>query len=250
MTFTFKNILLLIQHHLPRLDLYGGSVRTDPARFPKTHTGAIVSIACFGAGIALIGLNASRLFDAARNDGGVSNIVSMDKEYFKFNAFITDPDSGALIGAEDGRWDLPALVIECSANIEFYNRDGRKLFKIELIDNNGIHRNLVSSDKPTPVSSALYQKLSLTRGSVNQELAPGFTDQQLSISMAESLGFKELHSGQDIMTVLKNLKTGDKPFHDHQTYAYVRLLPWCASNRRKPHVLYDCPLQHCVTAYF
>ena len=232
MTFTFKNILLLIQHHLPRLDLYGGSVRTDPARFPKTHIGAIVSIACFGAGIALVGLNASRLFDSARNDGGVSNIVSMDTEYFKFNAFITDQDSGSLIGAEDGRWDLPALMIECSANIEFYNRDARKLYKIELIDNNGIHRNLVSSDTPTPVSSAIYQKMSLTRGSVNQDLEPGFTDQQLSISMAKSLGFKELHSGQEIMKVLQNLQTGDKPFFDHKAYAYVRLLPWYASNCR------------------
>jgi len=242
--FTFKAMFLLILHYLPRLDLYGGSVRTDPARFPKTHIGAIVSIACFGAGIALIALNASRLFEsaiAARNDG-VSNIVSMDTKYLKFNAFITDPDAGSLIGAEDGRWDLPALMIECSANIEFYNRDARKLYKIELIDNNGIHRNLVSSDTPTPVSSAIYQKMSLTRGSVNQDLEPGFTDQQLSIAMAQSLGFKQLHSGQEIMKVLQNLQTGDKPFFDHKAYAYVRLLPWCASNCRKSHVLYDFPL--------
>ena len=224
----FKSAMRLLLRHLPKLDLYGGSVRSDPARFPKSHVGAIVSLICFGAAIALIALNASRLYSAvvAQRDDGVSNIVSMATEYIKFNAYITDPESGDLTDADDGRWDLPALMIECSSNIEFFNRDARKLYKIKLRDNNGIHRSLTSTDKPTPVASGLYKKVSVPRGSVNQDLEPGTEDQQLSVSLAASLGFKELHSGQEIIRVLKNIKEGTKDFFDHKAHAYVRLLPW------------------------
>jgi hypothetical protein len=51
---------------------------------------------CFGAAIALIAINASRLYTAAvaKRDDGISTIVSMGTEYVKFNAFFEDPDSG------------------------------------------------------------------------------------------------------------------------------------------------------------
>jgi hypothetical protein len=92
----FKSLVRLLMRHLPKLDLYGGAVRTDPARFPKSHIGAIVSLLCFGAAIALIAINASRLYTAAvaKRDDGISTIVSMGTEYVKFNAFFEDPDSG------------------------------------------------------------------------------------------------------------------------------------------------------------
>ena len=223
-----KSVIRLLMRHLPRLDLYGGAVRSDPARYPKSHIGALVSILCFGAAIALVALNASRLYGAAmaQTDDGVSNIVSMGTEYIKFNAFIRDPETGELTGADDGRWDLPALMIECSSNIEFFNRDARKLHKIEVRDNNGNHRSLTSSRTPTPVASGLYKKVPVSRGSVNLDLEPGAADQHLSVSLAASLGFKELHSGQEIIRVLKNIKQGTRDFFDHQANAYVRLLPW------------------------
>ena len=126
----------------------------------------------------------------------------------------------------DGRWDLPSLMIECSSNIEFFNRDARKLYKIELRDNSGIHRSLTSSKKSTPVAAGVYKRLPVALGSVNQDLEPSSKSQQVSVSLAASLGFKELHSGQEITRVLKNLKSGTQEFFDHKAHAFIRLLPW------------------------
>jgi hypothetical protein len=224
----FKSLMRLLMRHLPKLDLYGGAVRTDPARFPKSHIGAVVSLICFGAAIALIAINASRLYTAAAaaRDDGLSTIVSMGTEYIKFNAFFEDPDTGQLTGVDDGRWDLPSLMIECSSNIEFFNRDARKLYKIELRDNSGIHRGLTSSKQSTPVASGLYKRVPVALGSVNQDLEPGVGEKQASVSLAASLGFKKLHSGQEIIRVLKKMKNGTQEFFDHKAHAFVRLLPW------------------------
>jgi hypothetical protein len=117
-------------------------------------------------------------------------------------------------------------MIECSSNIEFFNRDARKLYKIELRDNSGVHRGLTSSKKSTPVASGVYKRLPVALGSVNQDLEPGSKSQQVSVSLAASLGFKELHSGQEITRVLKNLKSGTQEFFDHKAHAFIRLLPW------------------------
>lgn len=40
----FKTVLKWIWRHLPKLDMFGESVLTDPARFPKTREGAIISL--------------------------------------------------------------------------------------------------------------------------------------------------------------------------------------------------------------
>lgn len=117
-------------------------------------------------------------------------------------------------------------MIECSSNIEFFNRDARKLYKIELRDNSGIHRGLTSSKKSTPVASGVYKRLPVGLGSVNQDLEPESKSQQVIVSLAASLGFKELHSGQEITRVLKNLKSGTQEFFDHKAHAFIRLLPW------------------------
>ena len=183
---------------------------------------------CFGAAIALTVINGLRLYAAAsaKFNDDTANVISMGTEYVKFNSLIADPDTGDLTGPGDGRWDLPSLMIEVSSSIEFFNRDSRKLYKIELRDNNGNHRGLVSSKKSTPVASGFYKKLSLARGSVNQDLYQSPESQQKSMTLAASLGFKELHSGQEIIRVLKNIKNGTKEFVDHKAHAYVRLLPW------------------------
>ena len=223
-----KSVARLLLRHLPRLDLYGGAVRSDPARYPKSHVGAVVSLICFGAAITLVVVNAMRLYNVvvAPIDDGAANFVSMGTEYVKFNSFIRDPETGELTGAADGRWDLPSLIIETSSAIEFFNRDARKLYKIELRDNNGNHRGLTSSKSATPVASGLYKKLSVSRGTQNPDLNPSSQDQQLGVTLAASLGFKELHSGEEILRVLKNMKNESKDFFDHTAHAYVRMLPW------------------------
>lgn len=50
--------------YLTYLDIYGDSVKVDPAKFPKSIEGVIVSLACIGITLTLIILDIMRLVNA------------------------------------------------------------------------------------------------------------------------------------------------------------------------------------------
>ena len=142
--------------NLPRLDMYGGSVRTDPARFPRTAEGAIISVLAFGAAIALVVYDSAKLYNAATSaltDSGF-HTVSIATDYVRFNGFFIDSETGEAMHADDGRWDVPTLMVECQSNVLFYNKNTPPIYKVQVVDNNGNHKTLSSDLGPAHVSQA------------------------------------------------------------------------------------------------
>lgn len=187
---------MLVPPSIHQLDLYGRAVYTDPARYPKSVQGALVSLICYGVAAVVIVVSAMKLSTAAMagNEDDMGTIVSIATKRVKFNGpehaafsrnapllsyatptfrasislrffllpaagaapnhqraqirpvrvicdhgsnahatgFFEDSATGNLIQAEDGRWDLPTLQLQCQSKINFFNADSRRLFKIEV----------------------------------------------------------------------------------------------------------------------
>jgi hypothetical protein len=168
-----KDVARSVGTFLPSLDMYGGSVRTDPARFPRTKEGAIISILCFGAAIALVVYDSVKLYNAAMSsltDSGF-HTVTIGTDYVRFNGFFVDSETSQVINADDGRWDLPTLMVECQSNVRFYNKGARPISKVQVVDNNGIHQAL-SSDLASPqVAQGVYKRVSAPLGSQNRDVS-------------------------------------------------------------------------------
>lgn len=85
--------------------------------------------------------------------------MSIPAQPLKLNGFFLDPNTNALLNADDGRWDFPTLMIEATSSIEFYNAGQRTMHKIEIVDNSGINQVLTSDQRRTPISKGLFQSL-------------------------------------------------------------------------------------------
>ena len=94
---------------------------------------------------------------------GPGTIVSIPSQLPKLNGFFVDPNTNALIDADNGRWDFPTLMIEATSSIEFYNAGQRTMHKIEIVDNSGVNQVLTSDQRATPIAQGLFQKLQARR---------------------------------------------------------------------------------------
>lgn len=79
-----------LNHCLPlhsQLDLYGRAIYSDPARFPKSVQGAIVSLIFYGLAAVVIVISAMKLSTAAMSDNedGSGTIVAIATNRIKFN---------------------------------------------------------------------------------------------------------------------------------------------------------------------
>jgi hypothetical protein len=67
--------------------MFGGAVHTDPARFPQSHEGALITLIFYGIAVTIVVLNCIKLYVAsnATLGDGSGIVVSIATQHVKFN---------------------------------------------------------------------------------------------------------------------------------------------------------------------
>jgi hypothetical protein len=67
--------------------MFGGAVHTDPARFPQSHEGALVTLIFYGIAVTIVVINALKLYvtSNATLGEGAGTVVSIATQHVKFN---------------------------------------------------------------------------------------------------------------------------------------------------------------------
>jgi hypothetical protein len=73
--------------------MFGGAVHTDPARFPQSHEGALITLIFYGIAVTIVVLNCIKLYVASNATVGEGSgiVVSIATQHVKFNGTTRSP---------------------------------------------------------------------------------------------------------------------------------------------------------------
>ena len=212
--------IVAILAYVPMFDMFGDSVDYDPARFPRSWRGAVVSVVFVTIAVVLAVTDMIQLASSVSSTGSV---VSISYSPVNLNPLFVDTVQLQPIDFQMAVWDFPTLILETTNTIDFYSAGTRGVHKVEVVDNVGYHSWLTSFQGDTAVASGLYQKISVSLGTMNPVASLGVPSTQVSMDMMSSLSFQGFHAKAEPMLILRERVAAKSIFFPHTAYVYVRL---------------------------